>query len=349
MPEAGLKRQLISALNINEEINMKALVAKKLGPDAHLEIEERTIPAMKRGFTLVKMYAATVNPLSNLIRTGTLPLSKAPLVLSNDGSGVVVESDSFAKGAHVAIYGGGQLGITEDGLQQQWVLVENKRLVELPPDYSLEEAAALPINYVTAFQAMTRVGNVQKGDVVAITGATGSVGHALIQMANTLGAVPVAIISSSAKSEHAKKSGAAHIIDLSTQDLQQALLDITDGRGADIAFDQVGHGILGQLIRSVRPRGTVVSIGFIAGVEDNIDIPDLVIQEKKLLGYDAWMETDDDVANAMKSIQRFVAENKLKPAIDSIYAMHDFHKAYEKLTSRTAKGTVLLKLSDDQE
>lgn len=326
---------------------MKVLVAKNLGPSAWFEIEERAIPTPRQGHTLVRMYAATVNPLSNLVLTGRVPSSIAPLVLSNDGSGMVMQSNRFKAGTKVAIYGGGQLGITEDGLQQQFVLVEDKRLVEIPADYSLEYAAALPINYVTAFQAMTRVGDVKKGQLVVIAGATGSVGHALIQIANALEAIPVALVSTTDKAIHAKQAGAHHVINLSQQDMHEEIRRLSENRGADLVFDPVGGELLGQLIKTLRPRGTAVSIGFVAGTEGKIDIPDLVVEEKRLLGYDAWMETDDDVAAAMKSLQDYIASGQVRPNIDSIYAMQDFTAAYNKLNSRTAKGTILLKLSED--
>ena len=97
----------------------------------------------------------TVNPLSQLFLDGLVTQTQTPLVLSNNGSGIVEHSERFRPGTPVAIYGGGQLGITEDGLQQQWALVEDKRLLPLPAGFSLDEAAALPINYITAYQALT--------------------------------------------------------------------------------------------------------------------------------------------------------------------------------------------------
>ena len=326
---------------------MKALIARNLGSVHLLETEERSVPEVKLGYSLVRMYAATVNPLSSLVLTGKVPTACAPLVLSNDGSGIIEQSSRFRKGTKVAIYGGGQLGIKEDGLQQQWVAVEDKRLIEVPADYSLEYAAALPINYVTAYQAMTRVGMVKKGQVVVIAGATGSVGHALIQIANALGAIPVAVVSNYGKALQAKKAGARHVVDLTEQNLADAVRELTQDKGADVAFDPVGGEVLGQLIRSLRPRGTAVSIGFIAGTEGKIDIPDLVVEEKRLLGYDAWMETDEDVEAAVEALKKFIASGHVRPNIDSIYALDDFSAAYSRLGSRTAKGTILLKLNDD--
>lgn len=326
---------------------MKALVAKNLGSAHLLETEERSVPEVNPGYSLVRMYAATVNPLSSLVLTGRVPVARAPLVLSNDGAGIIEQSSRFSAGTKVAIYGGGQLGITEDGLQQQWVAVEDKRLIEVPADYSLEYAAALPINYITAYQAMTRVGMVKKDQVVIIAGATGSVGHALIQIANALGAVPIAVVSSTGKALHAKQAGARHVIDLSEHDLADAVREFTQDKGADLAFDPVGGEVLGQLIRALRPRGTAVSIGFVAGTEGKIDIPDLVVEEKRLLGYDAWMETDEDVEAAAEALKTLIASGHVRPNIDSIYALDDFSAAYSRLNSRNAKGTILLKLNDD--
>ncbi|PPC76183.1 hypothetical protein C4K68_16780 [Pokkaliibacter plantistimulans] len=78
-------------------------------------------------------------------------------MLSNIGSGIVEHSERFRPGTPLAIYGGGQPDITKDGLQQQWALVEDKRLLPLPAGFSLDEAAALPINYITTYQALTCV------------------------------------------------------------------------------------------------------------------------------------------------------------------------------------------------
>jgi NADPH:quinone reductase len=83
--------------------------------------------------------------LSICYRYPELGAAKAPLVLGNEGSGVVEESARFEPGTRVAIYGAGELGITEDGLFQQWVLVENKRLLELPDILNWDEGAALTV------------------------------------------------------------------------------------------------------------------------------------------------------------------------------------------------------------
>lgn len=328
---------------------MKALVAKQFGAQPVLQIEERSTPEIKPGFSLVKMHAATVNPLSNQIRIGGVPAAKAPLVLSNDGSGVIVESEHFKTGTPVAIYGGGALGITEDGLQQQFVLVEDKWIVELPVGTDLDIAAALPINYVSAYQAISRVGQLKKGQTVLISGATGSLGHALIQLVNALGATPIGVVSTSGKIANALDSGAKHVIDLSAQDMVSTVLDLTQGKGVDLAFDTVAGEVLGQLMKCLKTRGAVVSIGFAGGFTSEIDIVDVVVYEKKLLGFDAHLETDEDVEHVFHVLKILLEKGKIKPRIDSVFPLEEYDQAYRHLTSRQAQGTILLRLEQSGE
>lgn len=232
-------------------MTMKSLITETFGETPVMRVVDQAKPQFRDGFTLVRMHAATVNPLSHLVRSGLVAQASAPLVLSNDGAGTV-EQGCFAAATPVAIHGRGELGITEDGLQQQWALVEDRRLTPLPDGLSLDEGAALPINYVTAWQAMARVGQVQAGQTVLISGASGSVGHALIQTARVMDLRPIAIVSSAAKGELARASGAEAVIDLSSQDLNAEVLALTNGTGADIAFDTVGGDLFGKLLGAVR-------------------------------------------------------------------------------------------------
>jgi len=328
---------------------MKALVVDKFGSIPQMQIQERNIPVMKAGYTLVKMYAATVNPLSNQIRLGAVPNAKPPLVLSNDGSGIVIDSEQYPIGTRVAIYGAGSLGITEDGLQQEFALVPNKWLIPLPENISLEEAAALPINYVSAYQAIHRVGQLLPGQTALVSGATGSLGHALIQLIHAMNGHPIAIVSSTAKVANAIASGASDVVDLSRHDLVEQVLQFTEGKGADMAFDTVAGDLLGQMMKALKTRGTAVSIGFAGGKTAELDIVDIVVYEKKLLGFDAHLETDEDVAATFDSLKILLTTGQIKPRIDSVFPLQNHQEAYAHLMSRQAQGTILLSLNNIEE
>ncbi|MCC8457082.1 quinone oxidoreductase family protein [Photorhabdus aegyptia] len=167
---------------------MKAIVMHTTGSAPVMNIELRDIPQKRGGTSLVRIHRASINQLSNTIRTGAFGDTPLPLVMGNEGAGIIEESDIFARGTRVAVYGGGQLGITEDGMFQEWVVVDNRRIMALPDSITLDEGAALTVNYLTAWHAVNRIAKVQAGETVLISGATGSVGHALIQTARAAGA-----------------------------------------------------------------------------------------------------------------------------------------------------------------
>jgi len=114
--------------------------------------------------------------------------------------------------------------------------------------------AALTVNYLTAWRALTRMAKLQKGQKLLISGATGSVGHALMQVAKALGGHLIAWVSSSEKAHRARADGAASVIDLSSQNLADTVLDITDGKGA--------RTLSGRILasRSSERRGTDESV-----------------------------------------------------------------------------------------
>ncbi|WP_437773369.1 zinc-binding dehydrogenase [Arthrobacter sp. KNU40] len=165
----------------------------------------------------------------------------------------------------MAVYGGGDLGVQVDGLYQEWVLVEDERLLRLPDSVSLDEGAALTVNYLTAYGALTSAINITPAQYVLISGATGGVGHALIDTAAALGARPIAVVSSAGKARKAKEAGAAAAIDLSSQDLRTEVERITAGIGVRLALDPVGGDCFGRFMTVLRPTGTLVAIGFTGG------------------------------------------------------------------------------------
>lgn len=324
---------------------MKALVTKTFAKTPETVLEERPLPTPKPGYSLVRMKAATINQLSNYIRTGAVPVATAPLVLGNEGAGLVEQSEQFAPGTRVGIYGGNKLGISEDGLFQEWVLVKNRRLFPLPDGLSWEEGATLSVNYLTAYRALTMAANVRKGDTVLVSGASGAVGGATLQVARALGAIPIALTSSAEKAKSALKAGAQEAIDISAEsNLAQRVRDLTGGKGADWAIDPVGGEVLNQLLHAVRRCGTVVSVGFTGGMQPAIDAFEIIAGEKHIVGYSLHSEDDADIVVAQRALLELAGAGLIKPVIDSTVPIKDFEKGYARLTSRQAMGAIVLLL-----
>lgn len=323
---------------------MKAVVVRKFGPVPEMTVEERPIPEYKEGFTLVRVHAATINPFSNFLRTGALGPAKAPLVLGNEGSGVVEQGRRFKPGTRVAVFGGGTLGVTQDGLFQQWALVDDRRLVALPDSMDFDEGAALTVNYLTAIWSLRRSAKLQPGETVLVAGATGGVGHALMQATEVLGGHPVALVSSPEKALRARALGADSVIDLSSETLVDAVQQLTRGQGAQVAMDPVGGPLLGQMLRALGHRGRLVSIGAVAGNDVQIDLWDVVTQERSIIGFSVNFDSDQHLAFALDELGTLARTGQLKPAIDSIHAIGDLENGYSRLASRKATGSVILRL-----
>jgi NADPH2:quinone reductase len=146
-------------------------------------------------------------------------------------------------------------------------------------------------------------------------------------VANALGGHPIALVSSAEKACRARESGAPSVIDLSSrQKVGDVVRDLTGGQGADMALDPVGGPMLNQRLRSVRPRGTVVAIGFTGGKEPAFDVVDIIVHEKRIVGYSLHAEADEDVSAALAELGALAADRHLKPVIDSTVSIEEFEK-----------------------
>ncbi|MGP4091203.1 quinone oxidoreductase family protein [Streptomyces sp. KR55] len=147
--------------------------------------------------------------------------------------------------------------------------------------------SALTVNYLTAYLSLTRVGHVQPGQSALVSGATGGVGHAVVQTSKALGAQPIAVVSSAHKARRAIEAGATAAIDLSSRDIHKAVADLTDGQGVDLALDPVGGARFGELLRNVRRHGMLASLGFTGGRQPVLDLMDLIAADRHIAGYGA--------------------------------------------------------------
>ena len=186
---------------------------------------------------------------------------------------------------------------------------------------------------------MKRIENVQKGDFVVIVGASGSVGHALVQIAKALGAFPIALVSSQEKAEKALNAGAFASINWKEENVVEKVKILTKNKGADFGFDPVG----GEIFRSIKTQRTLISIGFTGGLNTKINLLDLISTEISIKGYSLFFESLEEaqpgLVNLMDLLEKF---DFIKPDVDSTYILKDFEKAYEKLLSRQALGSITL-------
>jgi NADPH2:quinone reductase len=225
---------------------MHAMRAEKFNGYEGLKLVDLPKPAVSVGKVLLPVTAAGVTPLDHTILSGQYPRAKAPLVLGNEGAGVVEEGGGtdFPIGSRVMFTGA--YGVSEDGAYREWIAVREENLCLIPEGVDDVSAAGIPVAYLTAQIALTLAG-FQAGKTVLAPAIGGSLGNAVTQLPRAMGAKHV--ISSTtnhAKSEQAKALGFNEVIDTSVEKLGDGLRRITGGCGADIVIDGVGGEVLSE-------------------------------------------------------------------------------------------------------
>jgi NADPH2:quinone reductase len=219
----------------------------------------RPEPAVNQ--VLVQIKASGVNPLDSKIRTGKAPHARhsLPAVLGTDLAGVVTAVGSnvtaFSVGDEVYGMTGGVGGL--QGSLAEFAAVNADLLAQKPTNFTMREAAALPLVFLTAWEGLVDAANVREGQKVLVLGGSGGVGHMAVQIANARGA-KVFATASPAKHELVRQLGAVPI-DYRSMAITQIVQTFTDGQGFDVVYDSVGGSTLDDAFQAVRNYGHVVS------------------------------------------------------------------------------------------
>ena len=226
---------------------MLAVVMHQTGGPEVLGLEEIARPAPAEGEILVRVHAVGVNPIEWKYRRGYMP-KDLPAVLGSDISGVVEESRSadFAEGDEV-------FGFTASGGYAEFATSPAAILARKPAGISHEQAAAIPVAALTAWQALFDRAALQPGQTALVAGAAGGVGHFAVQFARRAGARAVGIGSPNNR-DFVLGLGAEEYVDYKSQDVAEAVSDV------DMAFDTVGGETTLSLLVTVRRGGILVTI-----------------------------------------------------------------------------------------
>src|SRR6267154_4894360 len=244
---------------------MRAMRAEKFSGYEGLKLVDLPKPAVSDGKVLLRMTAAGVTPLDHTILSGHFPPAKAPLVLGNEGAGVVEEGGGtdFPVGSRVMFTG--PYGVFEDGADSEWLAVRKESLCLIPEGVDDVTAAGIPVAYLTAHMALMRAG-FEAGKSVLAPAIGGSVGNAVTQLARALGAKhAISSTTNRAKAEQAKALGFNEVIDTSLEKLGDGVRRITCGYGADIVIDGIGGEVLSEALGTFAPGGSLTTLGYSAG------------------------------------------------------------------------------------
>ncbi len=326
---------------------MRALVG---GVGADWEVRELAVPRPGPGQILIRVRAAGLNRADLYMLEGSYnPNSKtsnvytAGLELAGEVADVGVGVDTVAVGDRVS---GAGLGAFAD-----YALLDHRHAIAVPDSLSWTDAAALPVALATEHDALVTQAGFTAGQRVLVVGATSAIGLIAVQLAKVSGAdLVIATTTSDAKKTALADVGADVVINTKTENLAEVVNAATDGAGVDIVLDHVGGQLFAETLPATRIGGTVINIGRLAGPESTIDLNQLSFRRLRLQGTTFSVRTPDELADVcaalVPEVLPAVADGRIRPVVDRVFAFDDALSAAKYLRSYDAIGKVVLEMKE---
>jgi NADPH:quinone reductase-like Zn-dependent oxidoreductase len=316
------------------------------GPEV-LRIEDVEVPPPGKGEVQIRIRALGLNRAEVLFRTGHyVSAPRFPARPGYEAAGTVAAVGDgvrgFKVGDAVSVIPG--FDLNEYGLYGELANAPAALVAHHPPALSWVEAAAVWMQYLTAYGALVDVAGLTSGDTVVIPAASSSVGLAAIQIANRVGATPVALTRGRSKRQALADAGAAHVVVTDEQDLVREVLAVTGGRGARVVFDPVGGPTIEKLTKALARFGILFVYGALSPEPTPLPLLDILVKGQTIRGY-SLMEVTTDPARLERG-KRFItdglADGGLKPIVAKTFPLERIVEAHRYLESNQQVGKVVV-------
>jgi NADPH:quinone reductase-like Zn-dependent oxidoreductase len=310
---------------------MEAIVIEASGPPAQsLAYRSEPVPEQGPGDVLVEVHAAAVNPL-DVANTAGLLGTPLPMIPGVDYAGIVV-SDGDHAGQEVWGSGpalGMALGTKRPGTHARFVALPETWLSRKPGRLTMIQAAAIGRSYLAAWETVINTMELMPGETILITGGAGMVGQAATAIALWRGAQPIV-------ADRRKPAGVEHFIDTSSSDIRQAVLEFTDGRGADLALDTKGGALFEPALRSLRFDGRM--IGIFSGPEPLPAFPlsEIYNRQLHLTGLASVFMEGAEVARIFDQLRPLFDRGLLAPPAVKTWPLENAAEAYQAVRDGSA-------------
>ena len=341
---------------------MKAIRFHEHGGLEVLKYEDAPEPKIEANEVLVKIKACALNHLDLWLRAGVsswkLPM---PHILGADISGEVAEvgplvtrvkpgdrvllcpgiscgqCEACFKGLDSACRSYTLFGAMVDGGYAEYVKSPEVNAIPIPGDLSFDEAAAVPLVFITAWHMLMTRAALKPGEDVLVIGAGSGVGSAAIQVAKLVQARVIAVAGTDAKLEKARALGADAGINYRRQSIAEEVRRLTGKRGVDVIVEHVGAAVWEACFESLATYGRLVTCGVTSGEEAKLNLRLLYGRQRTLLG--SFMGRKGELMEVLK----FIAQRKLKAVIDSTFPLKEAVAAQKKMEGRDFFGKILLR------
>lgn len=347
---------------------MKAVVFEEHGGVEKLKLAEMPDPIPGPGEAVVKVKACALNHLDIWVREGLpgKPAIPMPHIGGCDVSGFIEAlgpgADDFLKPGIPVLVGAGVscgecescrwdldplcqkfnvLGFQCQGGLAEKVLVPSRNLIPLPTfsRCSLEDWAAFPLVFTTAWNMLMEKAKIREGETILIHAAGSGIGSAAIQLAKAVGAKVLTTVGEDWKIEEARKIGADEVVNYKSGDFEKTTKAWTAGKGVDVVFEHIGPEVFAASLRCLAPGGRIVTCGSTSGPEVNFNMRALFSKNLTILGN--YMGS----LGGLKKAVEWAEAGKLKPIIGKKFALTQTREAQQCMLDRDFFGKILVNVS----
>lgn len=336
---------------------MRQIVTTRNGGTEVLQVQEAPDPQAGEAEVVVAVKAAGLNFADILARQGLYPDGpKKPCVMGYEVAGVV---ESVGPSVDQSIVGLPVIAMTRFGGQSEKVRVAERQLFEKPDSLSFEQAAAVPVNYLTAYALLVAMGGLRKGESVLIHNAGGGVGLAALDIAKKIGAITFGTASPS-KHDFLRERGLNHPIDYRNQDWLPVLRQLTNGHGVELVIDPIGGAHWKKSYAALRHTGRLGMFGVSAAsanglsgklrlVKAALQMPrfhplGLLSKNRGVFGLNLghmWHEPEK-VMEWVAALMKGVEEGWIRPHVDRVFPFSEAGEAHAYMEARKNIGKVVL-------
>jgi NADPH2:quinone reductase len=324
---------------------MRAWLLDSLNGIGGLRLAELPDPIPREGEVILRLHHASLNPADRYLAERQYPAKPAlPHVLGRDGMGTVEDVGpgvtSIRPGDRRAVLRG-EVGVTRPGTFAEKVAVPVADLVEIPAGWSDPEAAGAILVFLTAYQALTMWGTLPPDALLLVTGASGGVGVATVQLARAMGHRVIALSRSQEKRRRLVALGATATFDPEEPDWWRSAKATIAPCRVDLAIDNIGGPQFPQVIDLLGDLGKVSVVGRLAGPVPEFNTATLIFRRIRIGGVALGAWTNAESRAAWAEVLRLLASAGQRPLVDAVFPFEDLPKAFERL-AQGPMGKVIL-------
>ena len=327
---------------------MRAAYINQTGPAESIVVGELPNPTPVGSQVLVRVGAASVNPIDTYVRSGLAapPNMPLPFIVGSDLAGVVAAIGPEAKRFNVGdrVWGANQGILGRQGTFSELAAVDEQWLYATPAHVGDEQAAALALVGITSHLGLVEHAQLQPGETVLVNGGSGGVGSTVIQMARAIGATVIATTSGAEKMEYCRSLGAQHVLDYRHDDVAKRAVELTGG--VDVWWETSRTPNFDAIFASLKLRGRVV---IIAGRTSRVEFPVGAFYTKcaSLHGFAMFLAPAEVQRQAGEQIGEWLEAGKLHAKIDRVGTLGEtaeFHRLQEASDSGAIRGKLVVKM-----